>query len=45
MKLRTGVWSFLVAFLIVLAALPANATFPGKNGRIGVRAKNRTFSP
>ena len=34
MKFRNGAWSFLVTVLVALAALPAHATFPGKNGRI-----------
>jgi len=32
MNLRKGIWSF--GMLMLLAALPAHATFPGRNGRI-----------
>jgi hypothetical protein len=34
MKSRNGTWGLLLSLLLALAALPAYATFPGKNGRI-----------
>lgn len=34
MKFSRGACNLLMAFLVALAALPAHATFPGKNGRI-----------
>ena len=34
MKFRNGAIHLVLSLLIALAALPASATFPGKNGRI-----------